>query len=311
MFEGLVLPPDRALGVTVPASTSNLGSGFDVLGLALDLRLRVTVEGRAEAHTVAVEGPAEVEWPTRDDLLLSSFDRAQKAFAGTGAGRRFRVRSEVPIGRGLGSSGAAVAAGLLLGAALAPREVTREDLMALGLAVEGHPDNVAPALYGGCVIAVPRIGTAPRIVSVELHPGLRFCLAWPVSQLSTKVARELLPAEVPFADAVFNPRRLALLLEGLRSGDAELLALGAEDRLHVRHRMPHVPGGAAALDAARDAGAWCATLSGSGTALFAIADAEHAQAVAGAMESELRRADGQAWSRVVEAVLDAPSPFLV
>jgi len=310
MFEGFTVPEGRAVRVTIPGSTSNLGPGFDTLGLALGLRLEVSVRGRAAAHEVEIQGPAESEWPLREDLLLSSFDRVQKAFGGTGSGRQFVVRSEVPIGRGLGSSGAAVAAGMLLGAALAPREVTRDDLMSLGLALEGHPDNIAPALFGGCVIAVPRIGSAPRVVRLEVHDSLAFCLAWPATQLSTRVARELLPQKVSFADAAHNPRHLALLIEGLRSGDPELLALGAEDRLHVQHRLPHIPGGAAALESARSVGAFSATISGSGTALFAITDAASASAVAGAMESELGRADGQAWSRVVELVADAPVPVL-
>lgn len=310
MFEGLTVPEGRTVRVRVPASTSNLGPGFDVLGLALDLKLEVAVSPRAEGHLVEVSGPSESEWPAREDLLVAAFDRVLKAFGGIGSGRRFEVRSEIPIGRGIGSSGAAVAAGLMLGAALAPREVARRDLMSLGLALEGHPDNVAPALFGGCVIAVPRIGSSPRIVQLEVHEELAFCLAWPASQLSTRVARELLPEKVPFADAVANPRYLALLIEGLRSGDPELIALGSEDRLHVRHRLPHVPGGAAALDAARESGAYCATISGSGSALFAIGSAGDASAIAGAMESELRRADGQAWSRVVRRVVEAPMPVL-
>lgn len=308
MFEGLSLSDDRALRVTVPASTSNLGPGFDALGLALNLRLEVKILGRSDTHEVEVSGLAEPEWPARDDLMLSAFDRVRQAFGGTASGRRFQVRSEVPIGRGLGSSGAAVTAGLLLGAALAPRAVTRADLMSLGLAIEGHPDNVAAALFGGCVIAVPRIGSTPRIVHLQLDESLAFCLAWPATQLSTSVARELLPQQVSFADAAHNPRHLALLIEGLRSGDPELLAFGSEDRLHVQHRLPHIPGGAAALDAAREAGAFCATISGSGSALFAITDAAHAAVVAGVMESELRRADGQAWSQVVDAVLDGAMP---
>jgi len=310
MLEGLSLPDDQVLRVAVPASTSNLGPGFDALGLALNLQLEVSLRGPAEAHEIEVSGPAAAEWPARGDLLLSAFDRVRQAFGGTASGRRFEVRSEIPIGRGLGSSGAAVTAGLLLGAALAPRDVTRADLMSLGLAIEGHPDNVAAALFGGCVIAVPRIGTTARIVHLALHESLVFCLAWPATQLATSVARELLPKEVPFADAAHNPRHLALLLEGLRSGDPELLAFGSEDRLHVQHRLPHIPGGAAALDAAREAGAFCATISGSGTALFAITDGASASAVAGVMESELRRADGQAWSQVVEAVTLPPLPMI-
>jgi homoserine kinase len=309
MLEGLALPPDRPLRVTVPASSSNLGPGFDLLGLALSLQLEVTVEDAGEPRH-RVEGPEA--WPASDDdLLLTAFDRAFRSFGGAGGARRFRVESEVPIGRGLGSSAAAIVAGLLLGAALAPGAATRDELLALALALEGHPDNVAPALLGGCVLAIPRPSDAPRIVAVELHPALAFSVAWPAATLATSFARNLLPLQVDFADAVENPRRLALLLEGLRTGDPELLTLGSEDRLHVPYRLPHVPGGAEALEAARAIGASLATISGSGTALIAISSHEHAPSVAAAMAAAFRRAGQEATGRVVEPVHRAATPVVV
>jgi len=292
----------------VSASTSNLGPGFDLLGLALSLPLRASVVERADEGPVlrSRAGTART-WPDGDqDLLVRAFAHAQRELGGDGAWA-LEAASEIPVGRGLGSSGAAIAAGLLLGEALAPRRAGRDRLLAWAAGIEGHPDNVAPALYGGCVICVPRPDAAPRVVRVELHPSLGFAVAWPEARLETRLARSLLPREVPLADAVENARRLALLLEGLRSGEPELLALGVEDRLHVPYRLPHIPGGAAALDAARAAGSFCATISGSGTALLAIAPHDRARAAAEAMASAFRAATGHGTGRVVRPVLQAPT----
>jgi homoserine kinase len=160
-------------------------------------------------------------------------------------------------------------------------------------------------------MAVPRAGEPPRTVDVELHPSLAFAVAWPGARLGTTFARNLLPLEVPFADAVENPRRLGLLLEGLRRGDPELLQLGSVDHLHVPYRLAHVPGGEAGMGAAREAGAFLATLSGSGTALFAIADAEHVAGVAEAMAAAFRDAGEEAVGRVVEVVHRPAEPVVV
>jgi len=312
MLEGKLLRVADRPWIEVAGSTSNLGPGFDLLGLALSLRLEVSVlepARGAECELVLAEDQARDWPPSPENLLPRAFERAFRTFGGRGgAAVRFAVRSEIPVGRGLGSSAAAIVAGLLLGAALAPGAVERADLLRLALELEGHPDNVAPALYGGCVIAVPREGRAPRIVRQELHPSLGFALAWPERPFATSLARGLLPRQVPFADAVENPRRLALLLEGLRSGDPELLALGSADRLHVPYRLPHIPGAQAAIESGRAAGAWMATLSGSGSAVLAIAARERAHEVAQAMAAGFRAAGERSEARVVAPFLEAPSP---
>src|SRR6185369_11065728 len=123
---------------------------------------------------------------------------------------------------------------------------------------------------GGCTLSVPLPNGRVKVVRQKLHPDLGFALAWPSKGLATPAARKALPANVPFGDAVENPRRLALLLEGLRTADPELLALGVEDRLHVPYRLPLIAGAKEALEAARASGAWLATISGSGSGLFAI-----------------------------------------
>src|SRR5262245_42778190 len=247
------------LEVAVPASTSNLGPGFDLLGLALSLRLSVRVLGPSGAgrHVIVEREGTAREWPEdRDDLFLRAFARAQGALGGSG-GYAFAVRSEIPLARGLGSSGAAVAAGLLLGERLAPRTAADGELLAWGIALEGHPDNVTAALFGGCTLCHPSAGERgrPLWTSCPASPAIAWAVAWPGQGLAPERARAALPDQVPFEDAAENPRRLALLLEGLRSGDPELLRAGGEERLHVRHRLPLIRGAREALARAKEAGA--------------------------------------------------------
>jgi homoserine kinase len=302
---------ERAPGfyVGVPASTSNLGPGFDFLGLALSLHLRVHLVGPAPAgaHEIVRARGTAVDWPTSsDNLLFRAFDLARsRRDLGSTRGMQFEVDSEIPIARGLGSSGAAVAAGLLLGDALARHPASIDELLAWGLELEGHPDNSSAALLGGCTLSVPRPDGGLRVVAQELHPDLGFALAWPDAPLATHAARSVLPSTVRFEDAVENPRRLALLLEGLRRADPELLRLGSADRLHVAYRLPLITGAESAFVRAREAGAWLATISGSGSALIAIGPRDLVQAI-GASMAEALRVDGRsAESRVVEPVFGA------
>lgn len=295
--------------VRVPCSTSNLGPGFDFLGLALSLELHVRMRPAstgAEHELARLAGTAS-DWPRGpENLLLRAYDLARERLGAERRPMSFEVDSQIPLARGLGSSGAAVAAGLLLGAHAAPRAAGIAELLAWGLELEGHPDNSSAALAGGCTLAVPRPGGGVVLVRQELSPELGFVLAWPDVRLATRRAREVLPREVSFADAVENPRRLALLLEGLRRADPELLRLGCDDRLHVRYRLPLIPGGEAALAAARDAGAWAATISGSGSALIAITSHARRERVAAAFAAELTRHSAAAQTRIVEPVFGTP-----
>jgi len=297
------------LSLRVPASTSNLGPGFDFLGLALSLELEIRVLGLEGEMPRFVECTGTAAgWPRgADNLVLRAFELAARGLGlQASPGLVLAAHSEIPVARGLGSSGAAIVAGLLLAERASGRRASEEQLLTWGLQLEGHPDNSSAALLGGCTLSVPVGGGRLRVVRAELAPELCFALAWSEDKLATREARAVLPVQVPFADAVENPRRLALLLEGLRRADAELLALGIEDRLHVQHRLPLIRGGREALGAARAAGAWAATISGSGSSLIALAPRARAQAAADAMATELRRATGGATARVVEAVQGAP-----
>lgn len=305
----------QSLRVTVPGSTSNLGPGFDCLGLALDLSLEVTLQGPAEGAShqfTDLEGEAR-SWPGAlsagaepcnegQNTFLDAFDRALEHFGAPPQACAFAVKSTIPVGRGMGSSGAAVAAGLTLGAALAERhegELLNRDLIALGAELEGHPDNSTASLLGGCTLALRSEGNW-HILQPPVAESIGIALAWGNTSLSTAKARRALPEAVPFAQAADQPRRLAFLLEGLRSGDGDLLALGGVDHLHEAVRLPLIPGAGTALQAAREAGAWLATLSGAGAGLLALAPQDKAGEVALAMGTVLEKADGPSKSHVAQ-----------
>lgn len=310
-------PPsaERVLTVRVPASTSNLGPGFDQLGLALDLPLIVKLEGpfvRAH-HELCLEGEIAQGWPTEGNRMLRAFD-ALWQFAHSESTQvprfRFHVRSEIPLCRGLGSSGAATAAGLVLAARCLAADGTggtptsNKDLERIGAAIEGHPDNVIASLYGGCTLGVQLEDGSLRVVRPQVHDGLLFPVAWPSTPLSTETARAAMPASLSLEDVVWNTRRLGLLLEGLRTADPDLLRHGVDDRLHTPYRLPLIDGAEEALRAAYDAGAFCAAISGSGSALVAAHTAPAvAQSIANAMREVLAKRHASASCRVL--ALDA------
>jgi len=298
-------PVPRPTSVRVPASASNLGPGFDLAGLALSLYLEVRATPRPEAPAHSWRAtPADAPWPApADNLVLRAFDAARTRFGGPSHAFAFDAATEIPLARGLGSSGAAVAAGLRLASALAPAPVSPDALLALGVELEGHPDNVAASLLGGLTLCVPLPDRPPRVVRAPVHPDVRFAVGWPEHPVETARARAVLPARVPFEDAVENPRRLALLLEGLRTADPELLRYGAEDRLHVRYRLPLTPGATQAIEAALDAGAWLATLSGSGSTVLAAGPESAIEGIARALAEAFRRETGTGTGTPVESGL--------
>ncbi len=298
-------PAQPTLRLRVPGSTSNLGTGFDCLGLPLSLFLEVEARELPKGATTCLErGPGCEDWPEGPEELLSrSLAHAASRWGGARP-MALRVTSELPIGRGLGSSAAAIAAGLLIAAHLAEQAPTRDELLALGIELEGHPDNVVPALSGGLCHCLP--ADPPVVLRPRLSEALGFALAWPEARIATREARAVLSEQVPHADAVENARRLPVLLEGLATADARLLALGVQDRLHVDARLGLIPGGVAALAAARAAGAWAATVSGSGSTLLALGARGEEQPIADAMRAAFEAAGESATARVVRPVLTQP-----
>ena len=281
----------RSATVRVPASTSNLGAGFDTLGLAVRRYLTARYVPGAGQLTVTRDGTlADLLVHTKDDLLARAFaaELTRRGITPTGS---LYAMSEIPVARGLGTSAAATVAGVLLAATAAGDDDPDFDAL-LGEAVklEGHGDNAAPALIGGLVAVVAKPGGGVRALPQPLSPEIGFVFTAPAAKLSTAEARRALPAEYPKSVAVGALGRLAALLHGLAYGDGEALARGLTDDIHVPYRLPLIRGGAAALDAAREAGAWGATISGSGSGLLALCPLDRVAPVGSAMAAAFRHA---------------------
>lgn len=270
--------------VSAPASTSNLGPGFDCLGLALDLRNELTLELHDARGPVLVEieGEGARSLPRGERNLIAR--AARLVLPRRLPGRLvFKARNRIPLARGLGSSAAAAVAGLWAGAHLFGRLSRSEDeLERLAVALEGHPDNVAPCVHGGLTASLVEDGRA-RAIRLNLHPSLSTVVCAPAFELSTRKARAALPKKVPLADAVFNASRALLLARALETGRTTRLAALMEDRLHQPYRARLVPGLHEALAAAVKAGAAGAALSGSGPSVFAFVESGRGPRVGAAM----------------------------
>ena len=275
--------------VRVPATSANLGPGFDALGLALRLHNTLTI-GLASSPEIEIEGEGEETLPRDPSHLAYRAAMAVVARAeetpGTPPVRALRLtqRNAIPLGRGLGSSAAAIVGGAAAANALLGSPLDRQALLDLAAEMEGHPDNVAPALVGGLVVCTR---TAAGVRWMRLAPpSLRVVIAVPDYAVSTEEARRRLPARVPFPDAVFNVTRTALLVAALTGGRPDLLDEATQDRLHQPYREHLVPGLNEVFQAARLAGAYGAALSGSGPAVIAFGDAPGiGPAMAGAFEA--------------------------
>jgi homoserine kinase len=257
--------------VTVPATSANLGPGFDALGLALNLTDRVTARV-ADGFRVAVTGEGAGDVPAGKDHLIVATMLATYAELGepAPAGLALDCRNQIPHARGLGSSSAAIVAGILLARALARRS-DFDDAATLRLAarLEGHPDNVAPCLLGGFTIAWTEEHGAAA-VRLKTPRGLRLGVFIPQRRGLTAHARAALPRTVPHADAAFNAARSALLVHAL-TGAPEWLWAATEDRLHQGYRADGMPQTAALLAELRAAGV-AAVVSGAGPSVLALTD---------------------------------------
>ena len=246
----------RRRRVRVPGSSANLGPGFDAMAAAVSLHLELEVE---EAGEFSVD-PGDARLPAdKSNLCVSAFARLHPV-----DGLSFRVRSAVPLEAGLGSSGAAIVAGLMAADHMYELALGREELMQHAAAVEGHPDNVAASLHGGFVICA-----ADHVTVIDPPAGLEAVAVIPTDPVPTPAARGALPAEVPLSDATFNVAHAATLALGLSKGDLAEIARGLEDRLHQPYRRPLYPRSMELVERAAELGALGATISGAGpTVLF-------------------------------------------
>ena len=267
------MPPIAS--VDVPASSANLGSGFDCFAVGLSLKLRAELWHGDEAGIVlnaCGEGVPGDDEPADDNLLIRAFRAGLHASSALGAAAwRIEVSSMIPSARGLGSSAAAIVAGVVLGAAVGRRTVDADELLAMAAGLEGHPDNVAAALYGGFTVALSDDGgiTLRRFRAPEAWIPVAFI---PQSESRTPEMRAALPRSVDHAAAARQAGRSALLATAIMTSDAGLLRAAMVDELHQPFRLPHLAGSRELIELAYERGAAGACLSGAGPTVLAICD---------------------------------------
>lgn len=264
----------KAVRVRAPATTANLGSAFDCAGMALDLYNEIIV-AEDDSDIVVVDGEGERE------LSHDSTNLVYRAIASVAdyadvrlPSLQIRCINKIPLSRGMGSSAAAIVGGMVAANALLDANLRSEDLLNLAAQMEGHPDNVAPALLGGIVVSCTDV--QHRVISVRMSApdGLSVVVAVPEYQISTEKARAVLPELVAHEDAVFNVSRAALLVAALQEHRYDLLATAMEDRLHQPYRAPLISGLERVIEAAIQSGAAGASMSGAGPAVIALCTGE-------------------------------------
>ena len=273
--------------VDVPATTANLGPGFDCLGAALDLNNRFAmrrIEGGGERFELIIEGTEGSHLRGGpENLVYRAAQRVWKAAGLEPVALEARVRLAVPPARGLGSSATAIVAGLMGANALVGEPLSKEKLLELAIDIEGHPDNVVPSLLGGLCRTAKAASQRWRVVRCEWTPSVKAVVAIPSIRLSTSEARRAMPKAIPVGDAVVNLGALTLLLQGLRTGNGDLISDGMHDRLHEPYRWRLIKGGDQVKQAAMDAGAWGCAISGAGPSVLALCEEDKGPAVSRAM----------------------------
>ncbi len=285
--------------VQVPATAANLGPGFDCLGLALKLYNVVEFSKIPRGLVIEAEGEGAGELSREEDNLV--YRAAWQVFARAGfdpGGIRIRMVNAIPVGRGLGSSAAAVVGGIVAANIMCGAGLNNRELLALASSIEGHPDNIAPALLGGLVIYTGEEGDV-QWIKINPPPGIKAVVAVPNFPVKTRDAREVLPHLVTMRDAVFNVGRAALLVAALQAGDLSLLGTAMDDRLHQPYRAGLIPGFKKVMSAAKLSGARGVALSGAGPAIIALADGNFQQ-IAEVMRETFRESGVNARSMVLE-----------
>lgn len=279
--------PVPGLRVRVPSSTSNLGAGFDCLGMALDFWLEARLFEGDGGTTYG--GTLESITPDEDFLLLALGGEIPP-------GMELEVESSIPLCRGMGSSAAARVGGLVLSLLASNKHVDRDVVFSSAEMLEGHPDNAGPAVYGGLVLV------AHQPTQLQLHESLGVALAIPDQLSSTQAARAILPPRIPRDYAISQASRSAALVLGLTQGDGDLIGYGMNDRIAVPHRKQLITGFDQAVLAGLEAGAYGITISGAGSAILAITPTEVASNVARAMTDAMLTVGGNATAAAPEVV---------
>ena len=279
--------------VTVPATSANVGAGFDALGLALSLHNTVTLE---ESDRIDIQSSDGSLIPTGTSNLV--YRSARAVFDQLGQplpGICIRQENPIPMARGLGSSSACIVAGILGANALLGSPLTPRQMLTLATSIEGHPDNVAPAMLGGFVTSVydeGQVYSARKAINEELA----FAAFIPNFKLLTEKARAALPKTVERADAVYNLSRAALATAAFCDGDYELLKVATKDALQQQYRLPLIPGGERVFELAWDLGAYAVYISGAGPTIMAVVHRENSDFFARAEEALMQQPETMAFS---------------
>ena len=254
--------------ITVPATSANLSIGYDCLGMAVSLYSEFTFD---RADTLTITGCPE-EFQNEDNLVYRSFCEALKTWGEEPFPVKLHIDANIPVARGLGSSSTCTVAGIMGAAALTGRIIRRDEAVSIATAMEGHPDNVAPAIMGSCVCSFTPEGELPTCIQYQVSNKLKFITVIPPYEVKTSEARKVVPQEVPLSSAVWQMGRISGLTRGLETGDTQLIARSCHDRIQEPYRKALIPDYDAIRDICITGGAATMWISGSGSTLMAVTD---------------------------------------
>lgn len=260
------------ISVRVPATSANMGPGFDSLGIALKLYNEYEF---AEMNNGVVFEGVEEEFANKDNIILKAMEKTFNRYKYNYSGLLIRVvKQQIPISRGLGSSSSCIVAGIVGAMKLMGLAIDKNEVFEIAVEIEGHPDNVSPAIFGGMTVSIME-QNRPIYNCINVQPEIKFIALIPRFRLSTAKAREVLPEKLPLGDAVFNVGRTALLVSAFTNGRYELLKYASQDKIHQNYRSCLIDGFAEIYKASLDQGALACYLSGAGPTIMAIAEQEN------------------------------------
>jgi homoserine kinase len=272
-----------SFAVSVPATTSNLGPGFDCIGAALNLYNKFEFAHSEELKISAAGLFADKIAKNKNNLIYQSFEQFYDRIGQPKPVIALHVDAQVPLARGLGSSATAIIAGLVGGNLLAGSPLSQLELLNMAIEVEGHPDNVAPAMLGGCQLIASKVSSGWEFCALPWHEQVAIAVAIPDFELSTSKARQALPKQVSLKDAIFNASHLALLTQALITANPDWLQSALQDKLHQPYRQSLIPGMEAVQAAAIASGAYGLVISGAGPTLLALGEPTKIDAIGDAM----------------------------
>ncbi|MHB1394141.1 MAG: homoserine kinase [Clostridia bacterium] len=256
------------LDIRVPATSANMGPGFDCLGVALNLYDRFHIEECEEG--LYIDG-CEETYKNENNLVYVSMQRCFEKIGYThlGKGLRISFESDIPISRGLGSSAACIVGGVLAANEIAKGKLTTNEILEIASEIEGHPDNITPALFGGMTVSI-KDGNRIYYEKIKLPTGLKFCAIIPSFRLSTKDSRAVLPDSIPYRDGVYNVGRVSLLIAALSNGNFDMLKLACRDRLHEIYRGSLISNYNEIVEECNRLNSLCVFLSGAGPTIMTV-----------------------------------------